>query len=405
MHIPSSEIFRELRVESSGIWFAPTIGTDTHAILLKSPSNLLKSIIKGSQVKIGFCISDTPSGKILTSAVYIYDDQCSPLIVANQHIVRDQLDAMIEILRDREHTPIFFYDELSRNVAEAECALRGQKNEIVELIGSIDDLYTGDVNEDVRLALDRTEVISEAVISEKEPESDSVPVVEVALTNFAEFDLHVIGNREKSKFKITDSDEGRGLEQSVWHLLIDLFQDDIYRSPQVIEGSQKRELTDVLAISEYGTFVIESKSLSVLNTIKDQSMARRAKNIEAHIRKALNQLLGAAKSIHRGLEIYSSDGRKIDFDRNIIPHGIVLLSEMLPAVSWDNVMFELAQASLKSKVILHVLDLRELARLVGGSKTTNILDYYLLQRSDQVTKTKNVLVRVNFIKVDGSLKD
>jgi hypothetical protein len=400
MHIPSEEIYRHLVVESSGIWFAPTLGADTHAILLKLPSSMLKSIIKGSEIKVGFSIRNTPSGKVLMSVMYVYDDQSMPSITVGPEITRNQQVALLEILRDRENTPVFFYDELSRNVAQAECAFQKQKDEIVKLIGSVDDLYAGDTNSDIKSALDHLESVADTIIAENTLKTDYISVVEVFFSNFVEVNLHVIGNRNVSRFRITDPDEGDGLEQSVWHLLIDLFQNDIYRSPQVAKGKSKRELTDILAISEYGLFIFESKSLAILSVTKEQSTARRAKNIEAHIKKALNQLLGATRSIQNGLEIYSLNGQIIDFNRSLVPHGIVLISEMFPAADWDAMFLELAQATSKSNIILHILDLRELARLVIGSKSANIFDHYLLQRAHKVIELENVLIRVNFVR-DG----
>ena len=398
MHIPSEEVFRHIIVEPSGIWFVPTIGADAHAILVKLPSNVLKSIIKGCKVSFGFSLNNMRSGTVLMTVVYVYDDLSTPVIAIGPLIDREQQIALVEILRDRQSTPIFFYDELARNVAEARCLFANQTEEIIKLIGDVDRLYAGEANKDVKVALDQLESDAEAIISENTLRTEHVFAIEITLRNFVEFNLHVIGNREKSQFKITHPNEGDTLEQSVWHLLMDLFQNNLYRSPQVIEGRTRRELTDILAISEYGIFIFESKSLSILNNVKEQSTARRAKNIEAHIRKALNQLLGATKAIHNGLEIYASDGQRIDFNRNIPPHGIVLISEMFHVVDWNAMFLEFAQATIKSKVILHILDLRELARLVGGSKTVNIFDYNLLERSKQVIEHRNLLVRVNFIK-------
>jgi hypothetical protein len=110
--------------------------------------------------------------------------------------------------------------------------------------------------------------------------------------------------------------------------------------------------------------------------------------------------LGATRSIQNGLEIYSLNGQIIDFNRSLVPHGIVLISEMFPAADWDAMFLELAQATSKSNIILHILDLRELARLVIGSKSANIFDHYLLQRAHKVIELENVLIRVNFVR-DG----
>jgi ferritin len=48
--------------------------------------------------------------------------------------------------------------------------------------------------------------------------------------------------------------------------------------------------------------------------------------------------------------------------------------------------------------MFHILDLRELAMLAGGSKTVNFFDHFLMERANEVVKLKSVFFRTNFIK-------
>lgn len=56
----------------------------------------------------------------------------------------------------------------------------------------------------------------------------------------------------------------------------------------------------------------------------------------------------------------SKFGIELDFDRAIVPHGIIVMSEMLPAVNWTEMLQSLVEAALESSSMLHITDLREL---------------------------------------------
>lgn len=98
------------------------------------------------------------------------------------------------------------------------------------------------------------------------------------------------------------------------------------------------------------------------------------------------------------MQITTNDNQEIEINREILPHAIVLISEMYPAIDWDIITNEVFKAWIKSKAMFHILDLRELARLVGGSKTVNIFDDILIQRAEKIVNTQNVFVRTRFIK-------
>jgi hypothetical protein len=398
MHVPSSDIYPQLLVEPAGIWFVPARGSDSHAILLKSPSNILKALTKGASIKLGFSVKATSNGKVLMSVMYIEDEKDAPIITISEHVQHFQQVALVEILSLRTRTPIFFYDELARNIAEAECEFDGNKENVINLIGNINDLYVGEPISDVIRAMNYLEGIAEGVITNSPLALEQIVVTELTLNQFKEFDLYTVGLREVGRFGIADKDEGGGLEQSVWHLFEGLFQHRIYRSPQLVKMNKIRELTDILATSDNGVFLIESKVRAVLNTSKDQSASRRAKNIETQIKKALRQLAGAVKSIQQGLQIVTRDGQEIEINRELLPHAIVLLSEMYPAIDSKTITIELFKTQIESKAMFHILDLRDLAMLVGMSKTVNLFDYYLMQRAEEVVNMQNAVVRTRFIK-------
>lgn len=398
MYLPSEEVYKELRWESGGIWFVPTRGSDTHAILLKSHTNVLKSLFKGASIKVGFGLENTPKGRVLLSVMYIYDDTESPIINIGPNIHYTQQVALLEILRDREQTPIFFYDELARNVASAQCRFGVQRLEAVSLFDDLKGLYVGEPTPYVIQALGQFERTANDFLKLNPIALEKVIIVELALEQFQEYDIHVVGDRETGFFNIAQKNEGNGLEQSVWHLLVGLFGSDIYWSPQVVKGKKTRELTDILATTDLGIFLIESKSKAVMSIDQSQTKERKVKSIESHIEKGLGQLVGAIKSIRDGRSLLTSENEEIIINRELVPHGIVLVSEMFPFMNGKALLAQLAEASLKSNAMLHIIDLTELAKLVTASKTANILDHYLMQRFEQVIEKENVFVRTNFIK-------
>jgi len=237
---------KEMASEPAAIWFVPAEGTDTHAILLKSPSNILKAVIQGCPIEIVFGITEIEGERMLCTATKIYDDTLSPFIISGAQKCREEQVALIEILR-RNTTPLFLYDELSRCTSWAEATFDQTKvNIVLSLIGNEEYLYAGTFNDNVSyaldcidLAVDPTRIIEGAT---------KIPTVNGRLS-FSEFqhtDLTAIGVHESYQFNIGDSNEGRGFEHTVWHLLESLFPLQIYKSPQIKHGNVKRELTDIL---------------------------------------------------------------------------------------------------------------------------------------------------------------
>lgn len=98
MHSPSADIYKEMLHETGGIWFVRSVGTDTHAILLKAPTNVLKAVMTGCEVKVTFAVGRSTDTPILVSCVQIYDDKASPLMVLGPHINQTEHGVLPEIL-------------------------------------------------------------------------------------------------------------------------------------------------------------------------------------------------------------------------------------------------------------------------------------------------------------------
>lgn len=399
MHIPSTEIYKEMLHEAAGVWFVPAVGTDTHAILLKAPTNILKAIMTGCEVKISFAIDQSNNPPILVTCVQIYDDKDSPVMILTPHIKLIEHDALSEIL-SRKSTPLFLFDELSRNIAWAESSWSQDTDKISQLISSFQSLNTEAPIEGVQSALDNLQISLDSAITIPSATQIDFEQTKLVSHGFNTVDIYSYSVNDKSyMFNALSKDEGGGFEQSAWQLLESLFGHHLYKSPQTISDSEKkRELTDIFGFNDKGTFLFETKVSSVLNVSLERNTERRARNIENQIRKAIGQLNGAIRTIRSGQKIVSKSGIELDFDRQIIPHGIVVISEMFPAVNWEEIAKTFAETALENYSMLHILDLQELRDLIGYSSSIYHFDYYLMKRFEVVVNEKSAFVRMKFVK-------
>ena len=385
MHIPSAKNYNEMLTESGRIWFVPSIGNDTNAILLKGYTNVLKAIMTGCRVTISFAINQSPSSPILVSCVQIYDDKDNAMMVLTAHINKNEHTIISKIL-NRESTPLFLYDELNRNIGWADSSWNSCTDKITQLISSSQPLYTGVSTKDVQSALDNLQISLDPTIVISSATQINFEQIDLVSQSFSAINIYGYSvNDHGHMFNALSEDEGGGFEQSAWQLLENLFDYHLYKSPQTIsQTKQKRELTDIFGFSDIGIFLFETKVSAVINTSPQRSTQRRAKNIESQIKKALDQLCGAVRVIKSSQNIVSQSGVQLNFDRQLIPHGVVVISEMIPTVNWLYIAQILMKKSLESSAMLHILDLEELRYLISHSFSIYHFDYYLTQRFNRV---------------------
>lgn len=287
--------------EEAGVWFVPSIGTDTHAILLKAPLNVLKAIMIGCRVKVSFAVDRSANPSILISCVSIYDDKDAPILITNPHLSKIEHVALVEILH-RKSTPLFLYDELGRNIAWGESSWSQYLENVIRLISLSKSPYEGKFTRTVKHALDNLQISLDPYIFIPSAHLIEFEQVDLLSHNYKSMDIWGVSINDKGQlFNSLSTDEGSGFEQTVWQLLETLFTHQLYKSPQAISGSKKkRELTDIFGVTDMGLFLFETKTLSVLNTSPERSTERRAKNLEGQIKKALSQLVGGHWSANEG---------------------------------------------------------------------------------------------------------
>ncbi|GAB3417482.1 hypothetical protein GCM10027318_35210 [Massilia agilis] len=202
------------------------------------------------------------------------------------------------------------------------------------------------------------------------------------------------GVRDTQSIVLNDLDEGGVLERAIWASLESVFPFTLHRSPQVTVGKKQRELVDVAASYEYGSFFIEAKDLSILTAGFDRTRQRRLSGIQKQTRKAIDQLIGASKAAKRGERITDRHGNTVSFilDRPI--HCIVLLSDLMHEGDWRTIEESLGAAMLTTGDFFHVLDLRELVTMLKCSNgDARLLDYNLIKRCERFFETGSVHIR------------
>jgi hypothetical protein len=87
-----------------------------------------------------------------------------------------------------------------------------------------------------------------------------------------------------------------------------------------------------------------------------------------HVRKAIRQLSGAARSIRSDVNIYDAAGRKIDFNRAAPLQAVVLIPDLSLLAGSDEFSGQkILEHTVQAKAFVQILDLAELFRIVQAA--------------------------------------
>lgn len=400
MFMPSARVWQEMQYEPSGFWPVPINTGDEFALLAKVPTHVIKAAYRGCPLVLNVTAAKTPAGTVISTVLAIHDDPVSPMGITGVHRHPEEQLALDRIT-DADEVLFVFFDELSRPALRATCKIDSARRvSAKQLLQRSGNRYCGawtsmlgDVLDEVQALVDPTQT----VVPVFSPECVPVPLT---LSDFQTNAITAVGEHEALDFQLEDSNEGYVFEQGTWHLLEHLFGGAIFHAPRVGEDPDARELTDVFAYSDVGLCFVETKAMAVLSTAPDRTTERRARNIEKQIEKALGQLPGAMRSVTQRLPLATKTGTPIVLPPNAGPfrHGIVMVSEMMPALDWDAITGRLLSLS-DDTTMFHVLDLQELRLLVGISKNDPIqFMAYLLYRHEKVRENGSAFLRM---KLDG----
>ena len=340
MHIPSERVYDEMRSEEASLWVVPANGGDEIAVLIKAPTPSIKALIEKCDVELIFGLHKN----YLCAGVRIFDVPESPLFISGAVRHTEEQKAILKLLKDKA-SPIFLFNEMDICLAWSNLAIEAYEAERTLL--SIDDtenLYTGEFNESCSYALDCFCYSTDS--SQSHSQDLEIPFAEIKLTiePWRSNNNHFVSVRESHAVTIDDKDEGGVFERAIWASLESAFPFTLYKGPEVSIGEKKRELTDILAFHQYGSFLIEAKDISVLQAGVGRSLERRTKGVQKQVKRAIGQLIGSCKALKRGDKIYDSNDKEIDVERENPPHCIVLITELTHSGDWSEIEDELLKA-------------------------------------------------------------
>lgn len=387
----SERIYHELVHENASIWYiADNYGTK---IMIKASSSAIRAIINGCKVIFLFG-KDSQTDKIyFHTGVRIYDDMVNFLQITGTHRFVQEHESLKTIMQE-SITAIELYNELDVCVTTAYVSFdKNEKESVLKMLENTEKLYSGDFTKEVISSLDSFDYSLD-----KSRNLANVQEIETLQVegNFLEWRIKnsiFIGVKEVNEIQLDENNEGATLEKQIWASLENLFGYNLYKNPKIKSKNRERELTDILAFYDKGIFLIESKALAVISLTNKKSMYKKVSSIQKQIKKGIKQLIGAKKNLDNDVGIYDSNGNIISFDKKIIPHCIVLVSELLPFGDWEEIVNEISTVMANEKVFLHVLDLMEFMKYVKiSSGRIEYLDYNLMERAKACIKHKNIFL-------------
>jgi hypothetical protein len=400
MFMPSDRIWEEMQYEPAGFWPVPINRGDEYSFLIKIPTHLIKAAYRTAPVTLTVGTAATPNGRVMTTVLAIADDDEAPFAISGVHRHAEEQLAFKEILRLGQ-TLLVFFDELSRPVARAHCALDpAARSEVLMEIEAKEDWYVGSWIPVLAEVLDEVGASVDSSLSVQPKHFPTSWQIGLTLTAFETNKITAVGNHEAHDFRLEDPDEGHGLEQTTWQLLENLFGQHIFHSPQVREQKGLRQLTDILGFCESGLCLFEAKTTAVLSTSMERNTERRTRNIQKQIDKGIAQLRGAMRNLSDGLPLSSKTGQaiKVPEGAGTLRVGVIMISELLPSVDWPIIAQQLIAAAEAADALLLVLDPQELRLMVGISKTPKVLMGHLVRRFKTMAEVGSAFIRA---RLDG----
>lgn len=318
----------------------------------------------------------------------------TPLFISGVQVQFEEYRALIQSINQRGF-PIFLFNEMDICLASSSVEIiEEDAYDLLHFIKDEADLYVGSFNEKASKVLDCFAVSVDKRC--KYPDAYEIPIKKI-IPNITAWDvnnIHFINNGSSQKVNISDKMEGQNFENTIWGALESVFPTTLYKSSQAKNGDKVRELTDVFACYEYGSFLIEAKDLSVIQAGYNKNESKRLSGIQKQVEKAMKQLTGATTIFMRGNTILDSKGNEIIVDRRPPPHCIILITELMHCGDWTDITNHLFYAMEQTGAFFHILDLREFITLLKQSSGNPILmDYNLMQRCNLCFEKKSIHIR------------
>lgn len=365
-------------------------------LLIKGSTVLLKYVVLGARMQLGFAMCD---GRLLY-ALKVCDDGNDGGILWSIAERDEELNGIRGLVRG-EPFVAFLFNELAVNVAWNDLPTLGEPD---CLSVWADNAALGCVDHSAMSAavgpmIDR---LHQAGVS-----NDEWLVLEVGgKSDWKAVHNHFItAGASSSMIDIFDGDEGNQQEQlGVW-LTDNLQPFGVHHSPQIPKGKGTRELIDILLSYDFGTVLIESKTLSVLTRERLPDRAKLKHDVAGHIAKAFDQLRGAIRKLKSGVTVTTLTGAAIDVERENPVHAIVLVPDLELIDDHATYGLDFMQDFMGATGgFAHLLDISELLRIVQaaemiaarGTTTTPMMafDYYLIERAKKAADAGTLCIEV-----------
>lgn len=289
--------------------------------LLKAPTLTLKYCISSAKTELVVIWLATSR---VAYGIRVHDDPSYPSTHWSVIETEDELEAL-ELVLKGESFQAFLFNELVVNVAGAECLLQLPENTQDTNIG---DVVLGKVDHD-----DYAEEVSASLrkLESGEALSGRVIVFEVVRNHPWKVTTshYITNNLSQSLVSISsEHDEGAQQEEVALWLIDGLSPEGAVRGPVVHEEGGERELSDLLLSYERGSFLIESKTLSIFSRETLPDRKKLAKGVKKHLAKAVKQLVGGLKNLRRELPVTDGSGQPVEANMSLLPHAIVLVPDL-----------------------------------------------------------------------------
>jgi hypothetical protein len=245
----ADRIYNELLHEVAAIWYiADEYG---EKVMVKAPSNAIKSLIAGCKMDFLFGKDSRHLFPILHAGIRIYDDPVHYLRLTSVQRFRYEHRAIIKIMQI-DTVNIHFHNELTVCIATATLTIsQEQREKIIDMLGDIEDLYSGNYNNHTSQSLDSFDYSIGKQNQSLHAKEIPVTIVDGMLTDFIIMNNIFQGINERNQVEIDDKDEGGIFEKQIWVALENMFLHKLYRNPKIPDKYGYRELTDVFTHHQY----------------------------------------------------------------------------------------------------------------------------------------------------------
>lgn len=397
MHILAAHYRSEFLATPQLIRFDYAEGRDgaEPTFLVKASTLLLKYIVQGVRMQLAF----SRLGDRLLYALKVIDDEEAPAILWSI-LELDAEKAAINALAQGENCQVFLFNELALNVAWTSFPITAGTN-LREIIVAT---ATGPADH-VALKSEASAVL-DRFHNEATWDSDMVVFDLPTTTEWKPFHNHFItSHASSSAVDLFNRDEGGQQEQLAVWLTDSLHPLGVHHGPEIPKGSGFRELTDLLLSYQYGSILIESKTLKIFERKPLPNRTKLAHDVSGHVKKAINQLRGGIRRLKDGTPVKSKAGVLLDIERTQPIHGITLIPDLDLIEDREIYGLQLIQEFTRDTGgFIHLLDIAELLRIVQaaemiaarGTTTTPMMafDYYLIERAKKSINAGTLCIEV-----------